>query len=1215
MANLTVAVQDGNNINVEVTPTPNQVIVVDRGVAGVGIESVAIVYNAPTYYLEFTYTNGTTELVALPAIAAGVTSFNTRIGVVTLTSSDVTTALGYTPPTPTGTGASGTWAISVSGNAANVTGVVAIANGGTNATTAPNARTSLGLGSAAVLNAGTALGVATLDAGGTVPLSQIPASIQGGLNYQGTWNASTNTPTLTSSVGTKGYYYAVSVAGSTNLNGITDWNIGDLAVYDGTAWQQIDNTDAVTSVNGFTGTVVLGAADVGAVGTITSSDGSIDVVTTGATVDLVVSAASPASTLLASVRNQTGATLTKGTVVYISGATGNKALVSKAIATSDATSAQTFGVITTNLANNANGYVTVIGAVTNLNTSAFTEGVQLYLSSTTAGEYTATKQYAPNHLVYVGIVTRSHPTQGTIEVKIQNGYEMDELHDVFAQTPSNGNVLIWNATTQLWTAAGITAGTGVSVTNGAGSITITNTLPSLGGDVVGAASATDNAVARYDGTTGKIIQNSAVTIADDGATVIAANSSSDGLRITQTGAGNALLVEDAANPDATPFVVANDGRVVVGYTSALPAILATTPLFQVQTNIGSSDFASIGIFNWIAGAQGTTLQLSKSRSGTIGTNGVVSSGDVIGRVQFNADDGTQFITAARIDAFVDGTPGTNDMPGRLVFLTTADGASSPTERMRITSTGNVGIGTATLTAQSFRLGNPITGGTTAWGAYWGGTVQPTVTSSAIYNQTIATTAANGAVPYTITGLRHHSATQGTFNADSTVTNQYGFITESTVTGATNNYGFYSNIASGIGRWNFYANGTAANYFGGNTIVEVTDNTNAALRITQLGTGNALLVEDSANPDASPFVVDSGGNLILGSTTLASTPSTFVSTIQSHSTANQSLGIGLFNYATGTASRGDVAFYKSVSGTSGTLSAVSTNTDIGSLNFFGAGDASTWVRAGIILAEVDTGTVSATSMPGRLVFATTPDGSATSVERMRISATGDVGIGTTASSYRLDVAPAAAGAALRIRGGSGGSSAIQFTDAVLSAQWAVLNATAASLSLAHNAILAFTTNTVERLRIASTGIISLGATAGSESLRVTPVASAVNYLEAKGQVTTGGPSLNAVGSDTNIDLIFITKGTGSSQFYTNSNVLQFLVGHTASAVNYLRVTGGATGTAATMSAAGTDTNIDIALTPKGTGVLKFGTYTAGILAQAGYITVKDAAGNTRNLLVG
>lgn len=86
----------------------------------------------------------------------------------------------------------------------------------------------------------------------------------GALIYKGTWNAATNDPTLTSSIGNKGDYYVVSVAGTTNLNGITDWQVNDIAVFNGTVWQKIDNTDAVLSVNGQTGAVVLNATDVGA---------------------------------------------------------------------------------------------------------------------------------------------------------------------------------------------------------------------------------------------------------------------------------------------------------------------------------------------------------------------------------------------------------------------------------------------------------------------------------------------------------------------------------------------------------------------------------------------------------------------------------------------------------------------------------------------------------------------------------------------------------------------------------------------------------------------------------------------------------------------------------------------------------------------------------------------------------------------------------------
>ena len=86
----------------------------------------------------------------------------------------------------------------------------------------------------------------------------------GALVYKGTWNASTNNPFLQSGVGNKGDYYVVSVAGSTNLDGITTWNVGDWAVFNGSAWQKIDNQDFVLSVNGYQGVVVLGATDVGA---------------------------------------------------------------------------------------------------------------------------------------------------------------------------------------------------------------------------------------------------------------------------------------------------------------------------------------------------------------------------------------------------------------------------------------------------------------------------------------------------------------------------------------------------------------------------------------------------------------------------------------------------------------------------------------------------------------------------------------------------------------------------------------------------------------------------------------------------------------------------------------------------------------------------------------------------------------------------------------
>jgi hypothetical protein len=150
------------------------------------------------------------------------------------------------------------------------------------------------------------------------------------------------------------------------------------------------------------------------------------------------------------VRNQTGSTLAAGTIVYINGATGNRPTVTPAQANNDANSAQTFGFTKASIADNGFGFVIVRGELENIDTSALTEGVQLYLSPTTAGTWTTTKPSAPQHLVYVGIVIRAHPTQGVILVAVQNGYELEELHDVAIGTLANNDLLAYESSTDLW---------------------------------------------------------------------------------------------------------------------------------------------------------------------------------------------------------------------------------------------------------------------------------------------------------------------------------------------------------------------------------------------------------------------------------------------------------------------------------------------------------------------------------------------------------------------------------------------------------------------------------------------------------------------------------------------------------------------------------------------------------------------------------------------
>lgn len=206
---------------------------------------------------------------------------------------------------------------------------------------------------------------------------------------------------------------------------------------------------AFTSSSTYATAAQGGKADT-AIQSITSSDASINVINTGTSVDLTVSADSPASTLVAQVRNETGATLTKGTIVYSSGAAGNKMLVVKALASGESTSSQTFGMITADIPNNQNGYATISGVVSGLNTSGLIEGGIIYLSPTVAGQYTQTKPQAPNHLVYVGIVTRVHANQGSIQTRIQNGYELDELHDVLISSKANNDLLRYDIATGVW---------------------------------------------------------------------------------------------------------------------------------------------------------------------------------------------------------------------------------------------------------------------------------------------------------------------------------------------------------------------------------------------------------------------------------------------------------------------------------------------------------------------------------------------------------------------------------------------------------------------------------------------------------------------------------------------------------------------------------------------------------------------------------------------
>ena len=186
--------------------------------------------------------------------------------------------------------------------------------------------------------------------------------------------------------------------------------------------------------------------------------------------------------------------------------------------------------------------------------------------------------------------------------------------------------------------------------------TIKNLAANSASAITGPGSSTDNAVVRWDGTNGLSTQNSGVTIADDSSMIISGSSSGDMLRITQTGAGNALVVEDSTNPDSTPFVVTASGNVGIGTSSP-----------------------------------DGTLHVHTDSSGTITANGIAD--DLV--VEGGGNSGISILTPnTSIGSLFFGDPDNNNV-GRIQYNHASNFMAfnvSASEAMRIDSSGNVGIG-------------------------------------------------------------------------------------------------------------------------------------------------------------------------------------------------------------------------------------------------------------------------------------------------------------------------------------------------------------------------------------------------------------------------------------------------------------------------------------------------------------------------------------------
>ena len=318
--------------------------------------------------------------------------------------------------------------------------------------------------------------------------NQINALVEG-LSYQGNWNASTNTPTLASGVGTQGYFYIVSVAGTTNIDGITDWQPGDWIIFNGSIWQKIDQSWAtagansnITSLSGITGAIstpdyiefdtaystTLAAGQLGWDGNNTLGLGMAG--------GNVIQHIGEDQFFYCKATSS----ITKGQVVMFTGAVGASGVPTGAPATGITDGTYIMGVAAENISTNAFGLVQAFGTLRNVNTNGYADGDILWYDPTVTGGMTKTKPSAPNAKVQIAAVINGGSSGGgTILIRLAFGSTLGGTDsNAEITTPSNGQILTYDGGNAYWKNTDLGAGTGISVSETVnGVLTIANTAP------------------------------------------------------------------------------------------------------------------------------------------------------------------------------------------------------------------------------------------------------------------------------------------------------------------------------------------------------------------------------------------------------------------------------------------------------------------------------------------------------------------------------------------------------------------------------------------------------------------------------------------------------------------------------------------------------------------------------------------------------------------
>lgn len=330
--------------------------------------------------------------------------------------------------------------------------------------------------------------------------------------------------------------------------------------------------------------------------------------------------------------NDSGTALTKGQVVYISGAQGNRIAVKLAQGNSDPNSAHTIGFVAESITAGAEGWVQSSGPIYKLNTLGYTAGATVYLSPTTPGGWTTTRPSAPNHTVILGFIERVSATVGSIYIKVDNGYELDELHNVKITSVANNDLLQYDSTGPFWknvAQSSLIVGTATNLAGG-----LAGSLPYQTGAGVTAflGIGTANYVLTSTGTaptwtlntgTGNVVRATSPTIATPTITtsatvplIIGGTGSSSTLTLRSTsgsgGFSTAIIFQTGINGSVEAMRIKNDGSAIIPTTLAVgmttPVSGYTNCKLGVSGGIADEDPSSTGYAVLRSENYGATLE-------------------------------------------------------------------------------------------------------------------------------------------------------------------------------------------------------------------------------------------------------------------------------------------------------------------------------------------------------------------------------------------------------------------------------------------------------------------------------------------------------------------------------------------------------------------------------------------------------------------------------